>query len=103
MAPIAVGADGTFTLLVNVGDFYTVTTVTTGVKGSFSETAKSVPQFPLPYADEFESYPTSQEPHYFSDQIGAWVSHAMQPRRPSEGMPRHHPPCWSAVARPLQP
>lgn len=45
---IAVASDGSFTLDVNVGDVFTVTTIATGKKGTYGEGTPSAPQFPLP-------------------------------------------------------
>jgi len=75
---VTVAADGSFTLPVAVGDFWTVTTIATGRKGTFNQATPSAPQFPLPYTDVFDHYVESQEPHYFSDQIGAWEIHPSQ-------------------------
>jgi len=72
---IPVASDGTFSLDLEVGDFYTVTTISTGKKGSFGEATPSVPQFPLPYSDDFETYTESSEAKYWTDQIGAWEIH----------------------------
>eukprot|EP00041_Stephanoeca_diplocostata_P017039 m.339013 g.339013 ORF g.339013 m.339013 type:complete len:833 (+) comp20573_c0_seq1:46-2544(+) len=74
-APLKVGSDGTFTLSVAVGDFWTVTTKSGGQKGSFAQVPTSVPQFPLPYTDDFEHYNESSEAKYWTDQIGAWEIH----------------------------
>lgn len=67
--------DGTFSLYVKVGDFYTISTIKTARRGSFAAPPPSQPSFPLPYADDFESYAESQEAAYFADQIGSFEIH----------------------------
>jgi galactosylceramidase len=52
---ISVAAGGTFTLDVEVGDFYTISTVMTATKGQPKHPVPaSVPQFPLPHKDAFD-------------------------------------------------
>ena len=57
---ITVASDGTFSLKVSVGSFYTVSTVRSAQKGSHGTPPPSQPQFPLDYADDFQAYPESQ-------------------------------------------
>lgn len=51
---ISVGPDGTFTLDIVPGDFYTVTTLSTGRKGHFPSVPLSTPRFPLPHVENFQ-------------------------------------------------
>ncbi|KAJ9449391.1 putative galactocerebrosidase [Diplonema papillatum] len=71
---VLVGADGTFTLEVALGDYYTLSTIRTSAKGNYTSPA-SRPSFPLPYSDNFNSYATSQEAPYWTDQIGTFEIH----------------------------
>jgi hypothetical protein len=62
---------GKFSLLIEVDTLYTVTTLTTGQKGSFP--APPAPAtFPASHVDDFNSCAQSSEAAYFSDQNGAW-------------------------------
>lgn len=72
---IEVGKDGTFSLNVTVGSMFTVSTIDTAKKGSFSSQAKDTPDFPLPYSDDFDGYDDSTEAKYWADQIGAFEVH----------------------------
>ena len=74
-ADIVPAADGTFSLAVPVGAFYTVSTILDGPTKGAHVPPPSVPQFPLPYNDDFQGYATSQEPRWLSDQIGAFEMH----------------------------
>lgn len=75
-ANIAVSGDGTFSLNVPVGSMFTLSTVGDATKGTFpSKGPTSEPSFPLPYKDDFQSYPLSGEAKYFADQIGAFEIH----------------------------
>jgi len=67
--------DGKFTLDIAIGDFYTVSTVMTATRGAIPTPPASVPQFPLPHVDDFDSYAVSQEAKWWADQIGAWEVH----------------------------
>jgi len=69
-APLAVAADGTFTLLIEPDSLYTVTTLTTGRKGSFATPVPPPALFPPTYANNFSSCAPSSEAPYFSDQNG---------------------------------
>jgi galactosylceramidase len=60
---------GSFTLPLSVGILYTVSTIN-GTKGVY-KAPPSMP-FPLPYQDDFNTYPISNEAAYFVDQTGAW-------------------------------
>lgn len=52
--------DNRFSLFVPIGSMFTVTTVTSGHKGSFDQIPSTSPSFPLDYADDFQSTPESQ-------------------------------------------
>eukprot|EP01051_Picozoa_sp_SAG22_P010733 SAG22_NODE_982_length_6164_cov_32.072218_6_plen_201_part_00 len=52
---ITVGASGGFDLKVPVGAFFTISTITTASKGINFDVPPSSIQFPLPYADNFET------------------------------------------------
>lgn len=67
--------DRSFTLFVLVGDFFTISTVRTAVHGSHGKPPPSIPEFPLPFKDDFNSYSESSEAKYFADQIGAFEIH----------------------------
>ena len=63
-------ADGSFTMVLEPGCIYSLTTTTGQQKG-----AAEIPpaaDFPLPYRDDFESYRPGQTPKYFSDQGGVF-------------------------------
>jgi galactosylceramidase len=76
-ADISVEAGGSFTLEVQIGDFFTVSTVQTATRGKpKTPVPKSVPQLPLPHVDNFDSYPESQDAEWLSDQIGAFEIHS---------------------------
>jgi len=60
---------GSFTLPLSVGVLYTLSTIN-GTKNAY-EAPPSMP-FPLPYQDDFNTYPISSEAAYFVDQTGAW-------------------------------
>ena len=71
LAPVAVGTDGTFVLNITVDSLYTVTTLTTGNKGTFG--VPPVPTlFPAAHTDNFEACTISSEAAYFTDQNGVW-------------------------------
>lgn len=67
--------DNRFSLFVPIGSMFTVTTVTSGHKGSFDQIPSTSPSFPLDYADDFQSTPESQNARWFADQIGAFEIH----------------------------
>jgi hypothetical protein len=74
LAPVTIGADGSFSVYLPADAIITVTTVTSGAKGSFpgSPIPPSAP-FPLPYADDFSGYPEDALARYFSDQAGSFA------------------------------
>ncbi len=56
--------------MVEPGDLWTLTTVTTMFKGSVAVPPPPPAPFPTtPYADDFESCPQFQEAAYFTDQV----------------------------------
>ena len=61
-------------LPVVLGDVLTISTISTGNKGSYPNT-KSDARFPLPHNDNFEGVVTSQEAPLCADQIGAFEVH----------------------------
>ncbi|KAK2864251.1 hypothetical protein Q7C36_003405 [Tachysurus vachellii] len=69
--PIKVSG-GLFTLKLGIDEIYTVTTVTTGQKGFYSDPPDSAP-FPKKYFDDFtvQTTPFSEAP-YFADQTGVF-------------------------------
>jgi len=68
--------NGRFTLRVNVGDYFTVTTVRTATRGSFATAVPpSQPRSPIPVVDDFEAVATSQQPRLWSQMLGAFEVH----------------------------
>eukprot|EP00756_Hemistasia_phaeocysticola_P015187 Hpha_TRINITY_DN15391_c5_g2::TRINITY_DN15391_c5_g2_i1::g.90879::m.90879/K01202/GALC; galactosylceramidase len=73
--PVVVGADGMVTLKgVSPSDLYTITTLTTGGKGSHPVPADG--SFPLPFVQSFDGESLSAPPAVWYDQMGAWEVHA---------------------------
>jgi galactosylceramidase len=68
---ITVSDDGTFTVFLPVDTVMTITTLTGQRKGSYSSIPPSAP-FPVPYSDDFDSYPDYGEAQYFADQSGVF-------------------------------
>ncbi|XP_076834877.1 galactocerebrosidase [Brachyhypopomus gauderio] len=69
--PIKV-SNGSFTLDLDVDEVYTVTTITTGLKGSYPEPPPSAP-FPKTYKDDFNvQTPVFSEAPNFADQTGVF-------------------------------
>ena len=64
-----------FTLPIPVGGYFTITTLSSGEKGTAGDIPESAPRFPLPYSDNFDAVTESQEAPYFADQIGAFEVH----------------------------
>ncbi|XP_065185004.1 galactocerebrosidase-like [Sycon ciliatum] len=64
-----------FTLTIEVGDYFTITTLNVGKKGTVDSIPESQPRFPLPYSDSFDNTFESQEAPFFADQIGAFEVH----------------------------
>jgi galactosylceramidase len=73
---VEVGADGSFTLIMVPGDFYTISTVRTARHGTF-ETPVPPPQprAPLPIVNDFDSTAISQQPYLWSQMLGAFEVH----------------------------
>ncbi|KAK6174597.1 hypothetical protein SNE40_017840 [Patella caerulea] len=69
-APLAL-TNGQGQLDIGVDEVWTLTTINTGVKGSFPPPPASA-EFPLPYSDDFESYMDSQEPSNLAQQTGSY-------------------------------
>ncbi|XP_064601380.1 LOW QUALITY PROTEIN: galactocerebrosidase-like [Liolophura sinensis] len=63
--------NSTITLSLGVDEMYTLTTVSTGQKGTAPNPLPSKP-FPLPYKDDFEAYPAHTEPYNLAQQKGVW-------------------------------
>ncbi|XP_060736458.1 galactocerebrosidase [Tachysurus vachellii] len=71
LKPINV-SNGTFSLDLEVDEIYTLTTITTGSKGSYQEPPSSAP-FPKIYSDDFDvSNPYFSEAPFFADQTGVF-------------------------------
>ena len=70
LAPIVVGADGTFSLNVTVDSIFTLSTITTAAKGVPSAPVATPFLFPASWTDDFESYAESSEAAFFADQNG---------------------------------
>ncbi|XP_046334145.2 galactocerebrosidase-like [Haliotis rufescens] len=69
--PLMQTVDGQLNLALGVNEMYTLTTLTSGNKGAYTQPPPSKP-FPLPYMEDFESYEVGEEPFLFSQQIGAF-------------------------------
>lgn len=80
--------DGSFTLEVKVGAFYTVSTILDGPTKGEPKTPipASQPMVPLPLEDDFESYETSQEAKWWTDQIGIFEVHHESSGNPKKVM-----------------
>ncbi|XP_046548297.1 galactocerebrosidase-like [Haliotis rubra] len=63
--------DGKINMNLDVNQVYTLTTLTTGGKGSYPPPPSSKP-FPLPYMDDFNGYREYEEPYMISPQTGAF-------------------------------
>jgi len=66
--------NGSFTMHVIDGDYYTISTVRTATHGKV-ETAvpPSQPRHPIPVVDDFDSYTqTSRQPRLWSQMMGSW-------------------------------
>lgn len=63
--------NGTFTIELGVDEIYTLTTLSTGHKGSYQPPPPSKP-FPLPYFDDFEIYAEYSEMYNFAGQNGVF-------------------------------
>jgi hypothetical protein len=68
--PDIVPAGGQFSLTIQPGYVYTLTTTTGQSKAAVAPPASG--PFPLPYADNFEAYPAGKLAMYFSDMYGGF-------------------------------
>ena len=69
LKPLA-AKDGAYTINVEPGALYSLTTTTGQMKGA-TKPPESKP-FPFPYKEDFESYKAGATPRYFSDSSGAY-------------------------------
>ncbi|XP_052227631.1 galactocerebrosidase-like [Dreissena polymorpha] len=67
--------DGRVKLQLNVDELVTLTTVTTGNKGSHPDPPPDT-EFPLPYKEDFENYVEDMEPYNFAQQTGVFEVHS---------------------------
>ncbi|XP_072030846.1 galactocerebrosidase-like isoform X2 [Amphiura filiformis] len=67
-------SQGSFSLDLQLDEIYTLSTVTTAQKGSYPASPASAP-FPVPYQDNFDSYPIHSEANNFADQSGVYEIH----------------------------
>jgi O-glycosyl hydrolase len=72
--PDIVLSEGQFSLTLMPGHVYTLTTTTGQTKGATAAPAGA--PFPLPYSDDFKTYPEGKLPKYFSDMYGAFETSA---------------------------
>lgn len=63
-------ANGSFTITLEAGSIYSLTTTTGQMKGGTAAPPES--SFPANYSDDFESYSAGATPKYFQDQGGAF-------------------------------
>nr|KAI8769927.1 galactocerebrosidase-like [Biomphalaria glabrata] len=68
LAPVV---NGSISLWLDVDEIYTLTTVNTGNHGKHPPPPDSAP-FPLPFKEDFESYPLSAEPYILAPQQGSF-------------------------------
>ncbi len=64
--------NGRFSLKLQKGAIYSLTTTSGQRKADNKPTTLSNKAFPFPYSDDFESYSTGQQPRYMSDQAGVF-------------------------------
>jgi galactosylceramidase len=101
-APVQV-VNGKFTLNITVDSLYTLTTLTTGNKGSFGAPPPTPVLFPNAHTDDFENCAISSEGAYFTDQNGIWE--CMLSNDPTHGtimrqMVPMRPVTWGGDIRP---
>jgi O-glycosyl hydrolase len=77
---ITPSANGTFSLTLQPGYVYTLTTTTRGGKGTATSPGQSA--MALPYADDFDGYDVGREAKYVQDQQGAFEVAACGAGRP---------------------
>ena len=69
--PLTVGSDGTVNLTMLPNDLYTLTTLTTGQKGSRNSGGKKVySPFPLPFHQTFDDEAIDKPARYWYTQVG---------------------------------
>jgi galactosylceramidase len=73
-APVAISGSGSFTLLLQPNEIFTVTTLTTGSKGN--HVIPRARGMQLPYSQSFENEREHAPPRLWYDQQGAWEVHA---------------------------
>jgi O-glycosyl hydrolase len=66
-----VPAAGQFSLTIKPGYVYSLTTTTGQTKGAFAASPAGAP-FPIPFADNFDSYSAGKMPKYFADMYGGF-------------------------------
>lgn len=96
-APLMVSDNGTFTLSVKPEEMYTITTLTTGKKGTAEKPSPPATPFPIPFKQNFDAETLSSPPAYWYDQMGAWQV-SPDPRNVSGGahVMRQMSPIWPA-------
>ena len=99
MGTVAPDANGSIAVPIDVGSVMTLTTVGSGAHGNRSAPPVPAP-FPIPYNDNFDSYPLGSEAAYFSDMSGAFEivdamayghARAMQQVTPLQPIPWQRP------------
>eukprot|EP00042_Codosiga_hollandica_P057702 m.858006 g.858006 ORF g.858006 m.858006 type:complete len:846 (-) comp59651_c0_seq6:65-2602(-) len=101
LAPVAV-VDGAFTLVVNLDELITITTLSTASKAVIPTPPPSQP-FPTYYTDNFDNYPLQSEAQYFADQAGAFEIYATNTSRGNvmrQSVPTL-PICWAGDFAPF--
>ena len=105
LAPIVVDVDVAvnpqISVSVHVNEIFTLTTLSTGRKGSHKSQQTKPGPLPLPYRDDFEGfdYRLYQPPKLFYDQQGAWeidVSRHGRPGRVMRQVTNSTPVCWGS-------
>lgn len=67
--------NGQLTLSLDVNSIYTLTSLATGKKGDAGKIPESK-SFPIPYEDNFDSYPDDGEAFHFTQQVGVFEIHS---------------------------
>ena len=81
-----------FTLHVSPGDYFSVSTVKTARKGSFTiAVPPSQPRFPLPLHDDFDSVAVSSQPKYWSNEMGVFEVHPDRMNTSNQVPPHPYP------------
>ncbi len=94
--PDLTATGGTYSLTLQPGQVYTVTTTTGQGAGTAAGPARSI--LPLPYSDSFASYPSGDEAKYFASMNGAFETAPCQGGRSGECLRQTAvgtPVCWS--------